>query len=346
MKAILVAATILFCLQLAIAYPNYDHLGNTSFLLRFLNTIPGKLDDFGRNFHTIQSLTGIVPEEELWRNNSLGKQSNLVETAKKLNLTKLVEAIVKVGLHHVLNHEGPFTLFGPTNEAFENAPDYCNNVPLEDVIKNHVVRGLDKRGHFKNNLELGTLLPGRSVRINIYNQTEAVTACGQKVVDADNIATNGVIHIISGMMCSLYIGGAALEIERCRAYSLLSSFINATGLYDVLNNGGPFTVFAPTDSAFEKLSPDTLDHLKNNVTALKEVLLYHVVPDVWYVAGLTNGQLKTLQGGKLTIAVTSSKVKVNDATVTLPDATVSNGVVHSIDTVLLPQTGNGDQHPF
>lgn len=344
MGVIPVAAFAIGCvLPLAVAYPNLDYLGNASFALRFFNSVPGRPDDFGRSLHTIETLTGALPESG---EKPSGKRNNLLEVAKRLNLTKLVEAVTKVGLHHVLNHEGPFTLFAPTNEAFDNVPGYCSNVPLLDIIKYHIALGSHKKIEFKNNVQLDTLLVGRRVRVNIYPNTKEITASGRIVSAPDNRASNGILHVLSGVMCSLYKGNAASELQRCPCFGILNSFINMTDLYNDLNADGPFTVFAPTDSAFAKLSPDLVNDLKNNLTALKEVLLYHVVPDVWYAAGLSPGQLKTLQGQKLTVDVNTGAITVNDATVVLPDATVGNGVVHSIDTVLLPKLAAGEGAPF
>ncbi|KAH7957272.1 periostin [Rhipicephalus sanguineus] len=331
MKASLAVVFVLVGVQhVSYCYPGFEYLENRTVLQRFLNLVPGT----GETEHTIASLTGQLPLE--WQNMT-SRRSNLIEIAKKLNLTKLVEAIIKVGLGGLLNHEGPFTLFGPTNEAFENAPGYCKNVPLKDVIKFHIVLGAHKKNEFKNNLLLRSFLPGQMLRINIYPQTNSVTASGRNITGTDNVASNGVVHVLSEVICSLFKGSVAYEISRCPAYSILNALIKTSGLYNALDGDGPFTVFAPTDKAFAKLSPDVIDHLKKNVTALKEVLLYHVVPDVWYSPGLVNGQLKTLQGQNLSISINEGGVHINDATVILADASVSNGVVHSIDTVLIPK---------
>lgn len=334
MKALVAVVVFLFCVQhVSYCYPNLDYIGNRTHLLRFFNSVPGVSDTYGAE-HTVESLTGKLPLE--WQNVT-ARRSNLLEIARKLNLTKLVEAIIKVGLAGLLNHEGPFTLFGPTNEAFEKIPDYCRNVPLKDVIKYHIALGLHKKNEFKNNLLLTSFLQQRQLRINVYPQTNSLTAAGRNITDTDNIASNGVVHVLSDVICTLFKGSAAFELSRCEAYSILNDLIKRADLYNALDGDGPFTVFAPVDEAFAKLSPEVIDHLKSNVTALKEVLLYHVVPDVWYSAGLVNGQVKTMQGQNLTISIDDGGVHVNDATVILADAAVRNGVVHSIDTVLIPK---------
>ncbi|XP_013783292.1 transforming growth factor-beta-induced protein ig-h3-like isoform X1 [Limulus polyphemus] len=276
-----------------------------------------------------------------------GKRTNLVELAKKLNLTVLVDLLEKTKLDNTLDHEGPFTLFAPTNEAFANRPSYCDNVPLKDLLKYHVTRKVHLSKDLKNNELLWTLLSYRELRMNIYKNGKVLTASGRHIIKPDNMASNGALHILKDVICSVYIGSAVLEINRCPAYSILSKAVNVSGLYSILDDFGPFTVFAPTDEAFNKLPPETLNFLLKNATALRDVLLYHVVPEVWYIAGLEDGQLlKTSQGTKLKVTESAQGVKVNDAMIGLPDAAVSNGVVHSINSVLLPPSYSQEQVVF
>jgi transforming growth factor-beta-induced protein len=120
----------------------------------------------------------------------------------------------------------------------------------------------------------------------------------------------------------------------------LAAALQAAGLIDTLKGPGPFTVFAPTDEAFAKLPAGTVQDLlkPENKEKLRAILLYHVVPGKVMssqVVKLTSA--KTLNGESLTIKVENGKVMVNDATVIKPDVQASNGVIHVIDTVLLPQ---------
>lgn len=320
----------------ACAYPNMDYLGKRAAVLRFFNSVPGTFDNFGQTAETITDLTGVLSEGQ-WKNESFGRR-NLFQIAKGLNLTKLVEGIIRVGLERVLDHEGPFTLFGPTNQAFDDAPAYCDNVPLGDVIKTHIVKQAWKTSDFKNNMLLDSISDGRKVRINEYTHNNKTTASGQKLSHPNNIASNGVLHVMSGVMCSMYKGSAIYETGRCPSFSVLIKFITEAKLHKYLDSTDPLTLFAPTNKAFQKLDPVFMKELSHNITLLKEVLLYHVVPDVWYTAGMYNKQqLKTLQGGRISVSF-SNMVYVNNATIVLPDASVSNGVVQSIDTVLIPET--------
>lgn len=123
-------------------------------------------------------------------------------------------------------------------------------------------------------------------------------------------------------------------------FTTLAKALQAAGLVDTLKGHGPFTVFAPTDEAFAKLPAGTLDDLlkPENKEKLKAILLYHVVSGKVTAAKVMKMKsVKTLEGKDLKISVENGKVMVNNATVVKPDVMASNGVIHVIDTVLLPQ---------
>ncbi len=122
-------------------------------------------------------------------------------------------------------------------------------------------------------------------------------------------------------------------------FETLVAAVTAAGLVDTLKGEGPFTVFAPTDEAFAALPEGTVEGLLADIPALTEVLTYHVVAGKVMSTDLTDGMTAaTVQGGEITIDL-SDGVKVNDATVTAADIETSNGVIHVIDTVLLPTGG-------
>ncbi|MGZ5437860.1 MAG: fasciclin domain-containing protein [Pyrinomonadaceae bacterium] len=123
-------------------------------------------------------------------------------------------------------------------------------------------------------------------------------------------------------------------------FKTLTAALEAAGLVDALKGSGPFTVFAPTDEAFAKLPAGTVDSLlkPENKEKLKAILLYHVVPGkvpASKVLNLNGRSVKTLQGGAIKVR-TKHGVKVNDAKVITTDVNASNGVIHAIDTVLIP----------
>jgi len=125
-------------------------------------------------------------------------------------------------------------------------------------------------------------------------------------------------------------------------HKTFSQLVKTAGLVDTLKAKGPFTVFAPTDAAFAKLPKATLDSLKKpeNKDKLKSILLYHIINgrvtsrDLMGMKSPTS--VSSLNGAKLTITHTKSAIKVNKAAVIKPDLTASNGIVHTIDAVLMP----------
>jgi len=125
-------------------------------------------------------------------------------------------------------------------------------------------------------------------------------------------------------------------------FSRMSSFRSgrekAAGLVETLNGQGPFTVFAPTDEAFAKLPKGTVEDLlkPENKERLVAVLTYHVVPGKIMAADVVTTDAKTVNGKKLPIKVDSGKVKAGKANVVKTDISASNGVIHVVDTVIIP----------
>lgn len=120
------------------------------------------------------------------------------------------------------------------------------------------------------------------------------------------------------------------------SFSTLVTAIKAANLVDTLKGAGPFTVFAPTDEAFAKLPDGTVDALLKDIPKLKKILTYHVVSGKVMAADVVKlKSAKTVEGSDVKIDA-SSGVKVNDATVSTPDVGADNGVIHIIDTVLIP----------
>ncbi len=120
------------------------------------------------------------------------------------------------------------------------------------------------------------------------------------------------------------------------SFNTLVAAVKAAGLVDTLKGPGPFTVFAPTDAAFAKLPKATLDGLLKDPATLSKILTYHVVSGKVMAADVKAGKVKTVNGQELTVK-TDSGVMVDNAKVTATDVVASNGVIHVIDTVVLPK---------
>jgi uncharacterized surface protein with fasciclin (FAS1) repeats len=121
------------------------------------------------------------------------------------------------------------------------------------------------------------------------------------------------------------------------SFSTLVTAIKAANLVDTLKGAGPFTVFAPTDEAFAKLPAGTVDALLKDIPKLKQILTYHVVSGKVMASDVVKlKSATTVEGSDVKIDATNGSVKVNNATVATPDVAADNGVIHIIDTVLLP----------
>ncbi|HYD96068.1 MAG TPA: fasciclin domain-containing protein [Noviherbaspirillum sp.] len=111
----------------------------------------------------------------------------------------------------------------------------------------------------------------------------------------------------------------------------------AAGIAETLKNSGPYTVFAPSDYAFNQLPPGTVDSLMKDKARLAEILSHHVIPGKVMVADVKPGKVKTIQGDELVLKSDNGKVTVDNANVVQSDMMADNGVIHEIDTVVLPQ---------
>ena len=121
------------------------------------------------------------------------------------------------------------------------------------------------------------------------------------------------------------------------SFKTLATALTAADLVKTLKGPGPFTVFAPTDAAFAKIPKEQLDALLKDKAKLTAVLTYHVVPGKVMAKDVKPGAVKTVQGQSITVKADGGKVMVDGATVTQTDIAASNGVIHVIDTVLLPK---------
>ena len=121
-------------------------------------------------------------------------------------------------------------------------------------------------------------------------------------------------------------------------FNTLASALKAAGLVDTLKGPGPFTVFAPTDAAFAKIPPAELEALLKDKAKLTSVLTYHVVPGKVMANDVKPGAVKTVQGSAATVRTQGGKVMVDNATIVKTDIGADNGVIHVIDTVIVPKS--------
>ncbi|XP_046658065.1 transforming growth factor-beta-induced protein ig-h3-like [Daphnia pulicaria] len=256
-------------------------------------------------------------------------------------LTSLVDSLVKAGLAEALSGPGPFTIFAPTNNAFNGVDPTTLNSILKDVnlhqkvLAYHIVASFIPSSAFNNEVIVHSA-SGENLRINVYKsvQPETVTVNGALKIKTLE-AGNGIIHVINKVLIPEPESNIMQVLERKGNFSTLLTALAITGLTPTIQNAGPFTLFAPTDAAFRSLPAGALDSLIKNPEELKKVLLTHLVAGTVFSRGLPSGAITVVSGANVKAVVGFNRVTIDNAQVIEPDLFASNGVIHVIDSVIL-----------
>jgi transforming growth factor-beta-induced protein len=282
----------------------------------------------------------------------IAQLADIVDTAiADGRFTILVTALAAADLVTTLKGPGPFTVFAPTDTAFGKLPlgtiAYLlrpeNKIKLIKLLTYHVVAGKAITA-----ADIIAMNPPFELKMlngfdtNITTEGSSIKVNDATVIVADVMATNGIIHALDTVLLLPDIVDIAVQDGR---FKILVTALKAAGLVDTLKGKGPFTVFAPTDDAFAKLPPGTIDDLlkPENKPKLIKILTYHVTagPALTKADILArNPPFKILMLNRLltTISKDGDLIRVNDATVIVADIIAKNGVIHAIDMVLLPNT--------
>ena len=266
---------------------------------------------------------------------------NVVRVAKDAgSFRTLLKAAQAAGLVDELTGGGPFTVFAPTDDAFAALPDgtldslleKSNRDRLKDILAYHIVEGELSASDLATRSAL-TTLNGQRVSIALDNGSLMVDDA--LVVTPNIAASNGVIHAIETVLIPTSDSIASVA-ESAGQFGTLIDLAERAGLLDALRSRGPITVLAPTDAAFGALPESTLDALRNDREALREVLLNHVVPGRLYASDLlaSGGEAESAAGRPVAVALGNGGLRVGDAMVVGTDIEASNGVIHVIDGVL------------
>jgi uncharacterized surface protein with fasciclin (FAS1) repeats len=291
---------------------------------------------------------------------AFGMEEDIVDIAASTEgFSVLVAAVTEAELVDTLKSDGPFTVFAPTDEAFTNllaaleisAEDLLAHPQLAEVLLYHVVPGKVMSTDLSDGMMAETAL-GESVKVDLSDGVKINTST---VISADIEASNGVIHVIDQVLVpesfkldaedtmsdemmeeAPSIVDVALSDEQ---FSMLVMLLQKAELVEALQGDGPFTVFAPTNDAFLELvtalgiTPEEL----MAQPALADVLLYHVISGSVYSTDLTDGLMApTLNGDTIKFDL-SDGVKADSSTVIAADIETSNGVIHVVDSVLIPE---------
>lgn len=275
---------------------------------------------------------------------AFGFEKNIVETAVAAgNFKTLAAALTAADLVDAVKGPGPFTVFAPTDEAFAKLPKGTveellkpeNKGKLAAILKYHVVPGKVMAKDVVN-VKGAKSLNGQRIDVKVNGGKVAVD--GASVVKTDIACSNGVIHVIDSVILPAE-GSIPAVAEKAGSFKTLLAAAKAAGLVEALSGAGPLTVFAPTDEAFAKLPKGTVEDLlkPENKDKLAAVLKYHVVEGrVYSEDALAAKAAKTLQGASVKISVKDGVAYVDNAKIVTTDIDAANGVIHVIDSVILP----------
>lgn len=269
---------------------------------------------------------------------------DIVETAIAAGSFKtLVAAVGAAGLVDTLKGKGPFTVFAPTDEAFARLPKGTvehllkpeNKQELVSILTYHVIAG---RVASTDVMKWDGVSTVNGQRLAFKAQGDSVTIDNAGLVKADIACSNGLIHVVDNVLLPesknlVQVAAAA------GSFKTLLAAATAAELAETLSTGGPFTIFAPTDAAFAKLPAGTVESLllPENKGKLQRILKYHVVSGrVDKATAASAGKAATLEGGTVHLTASDKGLKVKNANIVATDIDASNGIIHVIDTVLLP----------
>jgi transforming growth factor-beta-induced protein len=259
------------------------------------------------------------------------------------NFSSLVAALTRADLASTLAGSGNFTVFAPTNAAFnqllsELGVSGIDDIPLEtlkSVLLYHVL-GEEKKSGMLQSGYYNTLSPAFNgfMSLNVNSASGVTLNKNTPVTAADVDVKNGVIHVIDKVLLPPTVVDHALANDN---FSILVQAVVKAGLANTLNEEGPYTIFAPTNAAFQELFTQLGVSGIGDLTAeqLTPILTYHVVEGNIRSTDLSAGTVPTLNGD-ITIALSPSPSINSTSQIIATDVQASNGVIHVIDEVLLP----------
>jgi uncharacterized surface protein with fasciclin (FAS1) repeats len=291
--------------------------------------------------HALEGMTGTIIVE--------GETNTVMDMIANSAIHSTLEtALDTADLVETLSGDGPFTVFAPTDEAFEALPEGALQGLLDDmpaltaVLLHHVHSGNVLSTDLSDGMEVPTL-NGDTLMVTIDAGTVMIDMA--TVTEADIIGSNGVVHFIDMVLLPSTDEETVMSIiSNSPIHTMLEeAIIAADDLAETLSGDGPFTVFAPIDDAFDSLPDGILENLLDNTELLSNLLLGHVSDEEVYAEDLEDGMMITvLNDNELTVSIDGMTVMIDMATVTEADIIGSNGVVHMIDMVLLPEVGDVD----
>ncbi|XP_023122184.1 periostin isoform X2 [Amphiprion ocellaris] len=245
------------------------------------------------------------------------------------------DMVSELGLSAALGAKTEYTLLAPVNAAFTNEVMSTDQTLLRVILENHILKLKVTLGELYNGQLLETIA-GKLLRVFIYRTAVCIeNAC---MTRGGKEGSNGALHVLRSLIKPADKTLYELLIADGR-FKIFLSLMETAGLDELLKQEGSYTIFAPTDDAFDGLSKEDFALLKSDLNALRTILLYHISNGVFINGGLEGGVtnlLKTFQGNNLQVLSVNNSIHVNSVDVPDSDLMATNGVIHVVKNVLYP----------
>ncbi|XP_075994460.1 transforming growth factor-beta-induced protein ig-h3 [Genypterus blacodes] len=251
----------------------------------------------------------------------------------------------RADLREEIEGPGSFTFFAPSNEAWEALPAEILdalvsnvNIELMNALHYHMVSRRLTSEELKHGSSFASMYQDFHVHIQHYPNGIVTVNCG-RLIKTDQHATNGIVHVVDRVITAISNTVHTL-IDVDENLETLRTAIAAAGLTNILESEGQYTVFAPTNEAFEKIPPEMLNRILGDPVALRDLLNYHILKHMQCAESIVSGTpMETLQGTVLEVGCDGDQITLNGkAIITEKDQLGTNGVVHYISELLIPDS--------
>ncbi|XP_044210776.1 periostin, osteoblast specific factor b isoform X3 [Thunnus albacares] len=240
---------------------------------------------------------------------------------------------------------GSYTFFAPSNDAWELVDETVRsalvsnvNIELYNALHYHMANKRLLTKDLRNGMTVTSMYNDLGLQINHYSNGVVTVNCA-RIIHGNQVATNGIVHVIDRVISSV---GSTIQdvLEVDDDLTTLSDVAQKSGLLDKLGEPGHFTLFAPTNEAFESLGSDVLERLQSDKEVLKALLNFHLLNSVQCSEAIMAGSsYETLEGNNIEIGCDGDSLTVNGIKMVLKkDIVTTNGVIHLIDQVLMPDS--------
>uniref|UniRef100_A0A669BXU3 Periostin n=1 Tax=Oreochromis niloticus TaxID=8128 RepID=A0A669BXU3_ORENI len=248
-------------------------------------------------------------------------------------------------LRNEIEGKGAFTLFAPSNDAWDeldpaqrSALENNVNIELYNALHYHMVNHRVLTKDMKNGMTVSSMYNEEGLHFNHYPNGVVTVNCA-RILHANQLATNGVVHVIDRVIKA--VGNTIKDhLEFNEDLSSFSAMALASDVMDKLGEPGQYTLFAPTNDAFDKMNPDYLENIMEDPAVVKALVNYHLLKSVQCAEAIMVGSIyETAEGSNIEIGCDGDSLTVNGIKMVLKkDIVATNGVIHLIDQMLIPDS--------